>query len=392
MGEGSREYLKRNILALSITSLLTDVSSESVYAVLPFYIQSLGYGKEIVGLVEGAGELVSSMFKYLSGFVANKIRRYKLLTLLGYSLSSFTKPFFSITKSSWGILIIKIMDRMGKGLRTSPRDTLLAASAGSKYRGRAFGLHRALDTVGATLGPLLAIPLLLYVGYTGVFLFSLIPGLLAVLVLMFFVEEIREEYYSEKKEAASTGMDKCFWLFIATVAISGLAGYTQAYLLLRANEIGWSEEFSIAFLVLANIVYALLAYPIGYISDISGFDKLYPLVFLLQFTGSLIIVLFSYSYVAIIFFIVYGLYIAFHDTLIRIMTSFYVKKHVRAKAYSYMHGTYGLSALIGYYILGRIYDQMGYAYAFTYSAAVAVIGFILSLILVYGTRRLYGGI
>lgn len=391
-GEG-KQYLKKNILALSTTSLLTDISSESVYAVLPFYIQSLGYGKEVVGLVEGAGELVASIFKYLSGFIANKIHKYKLLTLIGYSLSNFIKPFFAITRSSLGILLIKVLDRTGKGIRTSPRDTLLAASASSEYRGRAFGLHRALDTVGATIGPLLAIFLLLFFGYIGVFIFSIIPGLLAILILLFFVEEVGvKKNVSKKSGLSQTGMNPYFWLFIATVAVSGLAGYTQAYLLLRAKEIGWSEGFSILFLVIANIVYASLAYPIGFISDVKGFDKLYPLVFVLQFTGSIIIVLFTYSYIAIVFFIIYGIYMAFHDTLIRIVTSFYVKKSVRAKAYGYMHGTYGLSALIGYYILGKIYDSMGYTYAFTYSAIVAVIGFILSLILIYKTKHVVGGI
>ncbi|ADI31719.1 MFS transporter [Staphylothermus hellenicus] len=393
MSGEDKQYLKKNILALGTTSLLTDISSESVYAVLPFYIQSLGYGKEVVGLVEGAGELVASIFKYLSGFIANKIHKYKLLALIGYSLSNFIKPFFSITKSSLGILLVKIIDRTGKGVRTSPRDTLLAASASSKYRGRAFGLHRALDTVGATLGPLLAIFLLIYFGYIGVFLFSIVPGLIAILILLFFVEEVGEKKIASKKsESLQTSMSPYFWLFVATVAASGLAGYTQAYLLLRAKEIGWSEGFSILFLVIANIVYASLAYPIGFISDVRGFDKLYPLVFVLQFIGSIIIVLFSHSYIAIVFFIIYGIYMAFHDTLTRIITSFYVKKSVRAKAYGYMHGTYGLSALIGYYILGRIYDLMGYAYAFTYSAIVAVIGFTLSLILIYKTKNMAGGI
>jgi len=383
-------YLKKNIIGLSLTSLLTDISSESVYAVLPFYIKSLGYGREIIGLIDGVGELTASIFKYLSGFIAQRIGKLKLLTIIGYSLSAFSKPFFVLTKQWPEIMMIKVTDRIGKGIRTSPRDTLLAGSASKKFRGRAFGLHRALDTVGATIGPLIAIFLLIYFSYAGVFLFSIIPGLLAVLILSLVVKDIG--YKPVKKSSAQKhGFDYLFWLFIMSIVISGLAGYTQSFLLIRSNEIGWSEEFSIAFLVLSNLLYASLAYPIGYMSDRFGGHRLYPLVFVLQGLGAFFIVVITNYYAPLLFFLIYGAYMAFHDTLMRIVTSIYVKKYLRAKAYGIMHGSYGLSALIGFYIVGRLYDIYGYKIAFTYTALMASFGFLVSIVLIYKTHNISRG-
>jgi len=383
-------YLKKNIIGLSLTSLLTDISSESVYAVLPFYIKSLGYGREIIGLIDGVGELTASIFKYLSGFIAQRIGKLKLLTIIGYSSSAFSKPFFVLTKQWPEIMMIKVTDRIGKGIRTSPRDTLLAGSASKKFRGRAFGLHRALDTVGATIGPLIAIFLLIYFSYAGVFLFSIIPGLLAVLILSLVVKDIG--YKPVKKSSAQKhGFDYLFWLFIMSIVISGLAGYTQSFLLIRSNEIGWSEEFSIAFLVSSNLLYASLAYPIGYMSDRFGGHRLYPLVFVLQGLGAFFIVVITNYYAPLLFFLIYGAYMAFHDTLMRIVTSIYVKKYLRAKAYGIMHGSYGLSALIGFYIVGRLYDIYGYKIAFTYTALMASFGFLVSIVLIYKTHNISRG-
>lgn len=390
MNLDEKGYLKKNIIGLSLTSLLTDISSESVYAVLPFYIKSLGYGREIIGLIDGVGELTASIFKYLSGFIAQRIGKLKLLTIIGYSLSAFSKPFFVLTKQWPEIMMIKVTDRIGKGIRTSPRDTLLAGSASKKFRGRAFGLHRALDTVGATIGPLIAIFLLIYFSYAGVFLFSIIPGLLAVLILSLVVKDIG--YKPVKKSSAQKhGFDYLFWLFIMSIVISGLAGYTQSFLLIRSNEIGWSEEFSIAFLVSSNLLYASLAYPIGYMSDRFGGHRLYPLVFVLQGLGAFFIVVITNYYAPLLFFLIYGAYMAFHDTLMRIVTSIYVKKYLRAKAYGIMHGSYGLSALIGFYIVGRLYDIYGYKIAFTYTALMASFGFLVSIVLIYKTHNISRG-
>jgi MFS family permease len=381
----TRKYIVRNVLGMSFTSLFMDISSESVYAVLPFYILSLGYGRETVGLIEGAGELFASIFKYLSGFLANRIGRYKLLALIGYSLSAVSKPFFALTRSFSGIISVKIVDRIGKGIRTSPRDTLLAASASKEYRGRAFGLHRAMDTVGAILGPLIAAILLPIISYTGIFIISLIPGLLAVLILYVFVLEVGVERAPLKE--FTRVIPWTYWLFLATIITMGLAGYTQAFLLIRSTELGWSRSYSIYFLTIANTVYAGLAYPIGYASDVFRSVRVYPLVFIMLIIGDLSLI-YSYTMIhAIIFFTIYGIYMAFHDTLMRIVTGSLVGKAHRALAYGLMHGSYGLSALIGYYIVGYLYQTYNIHIAYTYSLIIGLIGLVLSIILAVKTKE-----
>ncbi len=382
---GTRRYLVKNVLGMSFTSLLTDISSESVYAVLPFYILTLGYGREVVGLIEGAGELFASIFKYLSGFLSNRIGRYKLLALIGYALSAISKPFFALTRSFPGIISVKIVDRIGKGVRTSPRDTLLAASASKEYRGRAFGLHRAMDTVGAILGPLMAAILLPIISYTGIFVISVVPGLLAVLIFYVFVREVSIRG-SPVREFARV-IPWTYWLFLATIISTGLAGYTQAFLLIRSSELGWSKSYSIYFLTIANTIYAGLAYPIGYASDVFRSVRVYPLVFIMLIIGDLSLI-YSYTMIhAIIFFIIYGTYMAFHDTLMRIVTGSLVGRAHRALAYGLMHGSYGLSALIGYYIVGYLYQTYNIHTAYTYSLIIGLIGLSLSVILAVKTKE-----
>jgi len=379
-------YLNRNIIGLGLTSLLTDISSESVYAVLPFYIRSLGYGTEVIGFVEGLGEFTSSVFKFISGYITYKIARFKLLTLIGYSLSTFSKPFFAIARSGWAISIIKAFDRLGKGIRTTPRDALITLSSGEKYRGRAFGLHRMMDTIGALTGPLLAVLLLSFFGYTGVFLFSIIPGLLAVLTLLFIVKDVKPDAKGVVEKGGKPRFTSVFWLFISTIILSGLMGYTQAFLLVRARDVGLSEEWAIGTLVLANAIYALLAYPIGYVRDMLKRFNPYPLIFAVGVVGVFSLMVLNDVYAPIIFFSIYGVYMALHDTLTRIMTSVYVSEYLVGLGYGIMHSSYGLSSLIGYYIFGWLYQNYGYVTACEYSMVVGLTGLIISCILIFKTR------
>jgi len=379
-------YLNRNIIGLGLTSLLTDISSESVYAVLPFYIRSLGYGTEIIGFVEGLGEFTASIFKFISGYITYKIARFKLLTLIGYSLSTFIKPFFAIARSEWAISIVKALDRLGKGVRTTPRDALITLSSGEKYRGRAFGLHRMMDTIGALTGPLLAVLLLTLYGYIGVFLFSIIPGLLAVLTLLFIVKDVKPDAKGVVEKRGKPRFTIVFWLFISTIILSGLMGYTQAFLLVRARDVGLSEEWAIGTLVLANVIYALLAYPIGYVRDVLKRFNPYPLIFAVGVIGVFSLMVLNDVYAPIIFFSIYGVYMALHDTLTRIMTSVYVSEYLVGLGYGIMHSSYGISSLIGYYVFGWLYQNYGYVTACEYSIFVGLTGLIISCVLIFKTR------
>lgn len=384
--DGSRGYLNRNILGMSFTSLLADVSTESAYAILPFYVTViLGFGKDVLGLIEGAGEFTASLFKLFSGWIADKVRKYKLLAVLGYGLSAIAKPILAFTSHWIQVLTIKAIDRVGKGLRTSPRDVLLSMSASRKVRGRAFGFHRSMDTVGAVLGPFTAFLLLPLVGYRGVFLVCFIPGFIAVLILWLLVVEPRTPPPpSTRRGQAGVGekaIPRVFWVFLLALGLTGLAGYTHAFLLIRATEIGWSRANAIILLSLANIVYASTAYPVGFLGDKMGYPRLYPAVFIIQAVGALLVVYTAGYYWGLLYFIVYGLYHGFNDTLMRVLTSYYVPVDARARAYGYMHGTYGFSVLAGYYIVGLLYERINAQTAFMYTAVIALIGLAVSMYL-----------
>lgn len=380
--QGGSGFLRGNILALGVTSLLTDISSESVYSVLPFYISDvLGYGKDIVGVVEGVGEAVSSIFKLIGGLAADRLKRYKKLALLGYSLSTVSKPFFAFSTHWLHVLAVRIADRIGKGIRAAPRDTLLSMSATKKTSGRAFGFHRAMDTLGALLAPLLAFMLLPVLGYRGVFLLSIVPGLLAVAVLAFLVREVYT-VTSVKKETDKWSPSTGFYLFLASVSMAGLSGYVSAFLLLHAREAGWDSRAAVLLLSLANLVYATLAYPVGWMSDRLGAHRVYPAVFLVEAFATLSVTLLPLNPLyPPLFFILYGLYHGFRDTLIRVMVSVVAPTRARGKAYGYIHGFYGVSALMGSYIAGLLYQNYGYIYSFTYMLAMSMLGLVFSLLL-----------
>lgn len=321
-----------NIILLGITSLLTDISSEMVYPILPIYlITRLGAGPAILGLIEGIAESLASLLKVFSGYFSDKLKSRKPFTILGYVSSTIGK-FFLYISSSWStVLIGRIIDRFGKGIRTAPRDALIADSSHQDRKGAAFGLHRALDTIGASIGVLLAY--LLISRYKGelkdIFLFSLIPASLAV-VFLFFVKEKRikiESSYEKlqfsrsliKSDAGSRvagkwrALDKRLKLFLIFTFIFTLGNSSNQFLLLRAKNLGSPLPTIILFYLVYNIAYALVAYPASRLSDRIGRKKLLVLGYL--FYGLVYLGFAINKSLNIFWFLfgVYGLYMGFTE-------------------------------------------------------------------------------
>jgi MFS family permease len=181
----------RNVTALGVVSFFTDFSTEMVLGVLPFYIVStLGASRALLGAIEGSAELTSYAFRMVSGSLSDKVGKRKVFVIAGYGLSTITKPFFAASSSWIDAFVVRFVDRMGKGIRTAPRDALIADSVSESRVGRAFGIHRTIDQLGAIVGPIAAFGLLQIVDIRGIFLLSLIPGAIAVLILVFFVKEV----------------------------------------------------------------------------------------------------------------------------------------------------------------------------------------------------------
>lgn len=267
-----------NIILLGITSLLTDISSEMVYPILPLYLVTvLGASPVILGLIEGIAESIASLLKVFSGYWSDKIKRRKNFTILGYASSCIGK-FILYASSSWlHVLAGRVTDRFGKGIRTAPRDALIAESAHTDKRGAAFGLHRAMDTLGAAIGVLAAYFLITrYKGnFKNIFLFSLIPAFLG-LAFLFFVKEKKPAVVnsSTKPHFKWPALDKRLKMFLIFTFLFTLGNSSNQFLLLRAKDLGSPASTVVLFYLLYNIIYALVAYPAAHLSDKVGRKRL----------------------------------------------------------------------------------------------------------------------
>jgi MFS family permease len=265
------------IWALGFVSLFMDVSSEIVHGLLPvFLVTVLGASVTAVGVLEGLAEGTALILKVFSGSLSDILGRRKPLVLLGYAMGALSKPFFAIAESVLVVYAARIFDRVGKGIRGAPRDALVADLAPEELRGRAFGLRQSLDTVGAFVGPALAIVLMRWShdDFRTVFWIAAIPGLIAVSVLYFGVREPDPAPApSEGRKIAWADLKKFqrpFWFVVAAGALFQLARFSEAFLILRASDVGLALEMAPLVLIVMNIVYSLVAYPVGALSDRIG--------------------------------------------------------------------------------------------------------------------------
>jgi MFS family permease len=365
------QRLPRNVWALSITSFLTDISSEMLFNLLPLFLANvLGVGTAVVGLIEGVAETTASLLKVYSGALSDRLGRRKTLTVLGYGLSTLAKPFLYFA-STWGwVLGVRFSDRVGKGVRTAPRDALLAGSIPPDRRGLAFGLHRAADTAGAFTGLGIA-ALIIWATQAGsaqltrqtfqiVVLASVIPAALGVLVLALGAREIA----SPTDETAAprltlSGLDRRFRAFLVVVVLFTLGNSADAFIILRAQERGLSVLQVMGMLLTFNAVYTLLSIPAGSLSDRVGRRRvllagwlLYGLVYLgfaAARSGVQIWLLYG----------VYGVYYAFTEGTARALVADLVPQAQRGTAYGLFHAGVGLAALPASLVAGVLWQGLG---------------------------------
>ncbi|KKM11348.1 MFS transporter permease [Clostridiales bacterium PH28_bin88] len=267
-----------NVLLLGLVSLLTDVSSEMVYPLLPLYLTTrLGASPAVVGLIEGIAESLASLFKVFSGYFSDRIQRRKPWAIGGYASSTVGKALFMLSASWSWILAGRVIDRFGKGLRTAPRDALIAESSTLEFRGTAFGLHRMLDTLGAVVGVLLAYYFLTSFrgDYRPVFMFALVPASLGVLLLFAVRERVARKEDTARTEARTLNfrwsvLDSRLKAFLVVVFLFTLGNSSNQFLLLRAQNMGFSPASVILLYLTYNIVYAAVSYPAGRLSDRIG--------------------------------------------------------------------------------------------------------------------------
>ncbi len=271
-----RARLPKTVWALGFTSLFMDVSSELIHGLLPlFLVVNLGASAAVLGLVEGIAEAAANIARVFSGWLSDTLQRRKALAVVGYGLAAITKPLFPIASAVWLVLAARVLDRIGKGLRGAPRDALIADVTPAAQRGAAFGLRQSLDTVGATIGPLLAIGLMLLFNddIRTVLWFAVIPAMISVAILVVFVREpvakTKEKRVPIKaREIGELG--RFYWFVVAAGAVFTLARFSEAFLVIRAHDLGLALALAPAVIAVMSLVFAASAYPAGRLQDRFG--------------------------------------------------------------------------------------------------------------------------
>jgi len=366
-----------NIIILGITSLLTDISSEMVYPILPIYLVSrLGASPAILGLIEGIAESLASLLKVFSGYFSDKIKSRKPFTIFGYASSTLGKIFLYISNSWSMVLFSRIIDRFGKGIRTAPRDALIADSAHADKKGAAFGLHRAMDTLGATVGVILTY--ILIVNYKDefktIFLFSLIPAFLGVFFL-FLIKEKKSEIKSVpgKIKFQWRALDKRLKLFLIFTFIFTLGNSSNQFLLLRAKDLGSPLPKIILFYLVYNIIYALVSYPASRLSDKIGRKKLLVLGYL--FYGLVYLGFGVNKSLNNFWFLfgIYGLYIGFTEGVEKALVADIAPAALRATTIG-LHATLvGIGLLPASLFAGILWRSFGAASPFYFGGIMGIL-------------------
>ena len=380
--------LNKNIIVLSVTSFFTDISSEMLYPIIPIFITSvLGAPMSILGLIEGVAESTASVMKAFSGWFSDRLRKRQPFVVSGYFLSSLGKLMLFLAYAWPVVLIARFVDRFGKGVRTSPRDALLADSVAVEYRGKAFGFHRAMDSLGAVLGPLLAIWILMVLkeNLRIVFLIAFIPAILSVVTLLLFLKEKPVTGFDSDK-SARTGWDwrwatPYFKKFLLVSCVFAIGNSSDAFLIMRSKGVGLSIVFIMLAYVVYNVSYSALSFPFGILSDkinrkwviIGGYT-----VFAFVYFGFAHYA--SPATIWILFFI-YGSYMAMTDGVSKAFISDMVATDSRATAIGLYYCVTGIFTLFASVIAGLLWTYVAASAPFVYGAALALVSAILCVFL-----------
>lgn len=364
--------IPRDVWVLGFVSMFMDISSELIHSLLPvFMVSSLGTSAVAVGLVEGVAEATALITKVFSGTLSDYLGRRKGLTVFGYGLGAVSKPLFAMATGVPSVLTARFMDRIGKGMRGAPRDALIADLTPEPIRGAAYGLRQSLDTVGAFLGPFLAMALMVICSgnFRTVFWFAVIPGALAVLLLIFGVHEpspvagardLRPPiHWRILKELGSA-----YWWVVAVGAIFTLARFSEAFLILRARQCGLSDALAPAVLVLMNIVYALTAYPAGRLAD--GMDKrsLLAVGLVVLLAADVILAKAGGLVLAAVGVAFWGLHMGLTQGLLATMVAAAAPESLRGAAFGFFNLASGVAMLAASILAGFLWETIGPSFTF----------------------------
>ena len=407
--------LSKNVFTLGWVSFFMDVSSEMIYPLMPLFLTNiLGANKTTVGLIEGIAESTASLLKVVSGYLSDKFKKRKALILYGYGLSTLTRPIVAMTTSWAGVLIYRFIDRIGKGIRTAPRDAIIAESTEDSRLGRAFGFHRAMDTCGAIAGPAIAIAVLYLFGHSypsenlpledvrrtesafrTIFWLSMIPGLAAVSFIILFVKEKSHPSSSESPQSffrhKIANID--FKKFLIVIGIFTLGNSSNAFIILKAQDVGIRTLNVTLIYLLFNAVYSLSSLPAGMAADYFGKKRMILssyILFALIYFG----LAFSKTQASVlILFMAYGIFMGISEGIQRAFVATLLSNNYLGTGYGVYHTLIGLVTLPSSLIAGLLWDVIGPQATFLFGTFTAVMASTLFLIFFwkphrYSSRRL----
>jgi MFS family permease len=381
-------------------SFFTDVSTEMIYPLLPIFLASvLGANASFIGAIEGVAETTASLLKLVSGWWSDKVGSRKRLVVVGYGLASVVRPFTALAQTATQVLFIRLTDRIGKGIRTSPRDALLADSAPATARGRAFGFHAAADNAGAVLGPLLAFFILRLEGvgsFEGakrllphdeqalrhVFWLASVPALIAMVVLVIVVRDVPKREADSagvtgSVGAMAVGLSKRFWAYLVVILLFTLGNSTDAFLLLRANQLGVPIAMAPILWALLNLVKSATGTYGGQLSDTLGRKPLIVGGWILYSAVYFAFGMATAAWHAWVLFAVYGVFYGMTEGSEKALVADVVPRARRGAAFGWYNLAIGLGALPASLIFGAIWDRIGAPTAFSFGATLAVVAAIL---------------
>jgi len=372
----------RNILFTGLTSFLTDTSVKMIYSVMPMFLLSIGASKTSLGLIEGVAESTASLIKALSGFWSDKIGKNKPFMLVGYALSALVMPLYALVISPVQVLMLRFVERFGKGVRTAPRDSLIAASVTNNETGKSFGLQKAMDNSGAIAGPLLAFVLLSLSleNYRLIFLLAGIPAILAIFVIIFGINEAKKQKAELFRKFRFSDFPKRYYLFLGIVFIFTLGNSTDALLMVKANDVGVKVALIPLVYLVTNSVSVFASVPIGSLADRIGKERILVvgyLIYALVYFGFGI----TTSIGAIVsLFALYGLYSAATDGIQKAFISDIIDKNKKGTGLGIYNAMLGITLLPASLIAGTLYDKVNSSVPFYFGASTAFFSFILMII------------
>jgi MFS family permease len=375
----ARPAIPRGIWVLGFVSMLMDISSEMVHSLLPmFLVGSLGVSVLVVGLIEGLAEATALIVKVFSGSLSDYLGKRKGLAVLGYALGALSKPLFAISSGAGLVITARLIDRVGKGIRGAPRDALVADIAPPEVRGAAFGLRQSLDTVGAFTGPLLALGLMLLWAndFRAVFWVAVIPGLLSVLLLMVGVTEPERHADAPRtnpiNRANMRRLSAAYWWVVGIGAVFTLARFSEAFLVLRAQQLGVGMAWVPLVMVAMNLVYAASAYPFGWLSDRVSHSRLLVAGLLVLILADAVLAV-STDWVSLLIGVaLWGVHMGMTQGLLATMVADTAPADLRGTAFGLFNLVSGVAMLVASVVAGWLWETQGASFTFVGGAIFAV--------------------